>query len=90
MIQARRLSCAAFAVGCTLCMNAQAQEQNVDISVLADQIRSQGFACSNPTSAERIAADSAPDVPVYMLKCENATYQIRLVPDQAADVTKID
>jgi hypothetical protein len=66
-----------------------AQDETVEITVLADQVRSQGFACSNPSSAERLAKESAPEEPVYLLKCENATYQLRLIPDQAAQVTEI-
>lgn len=90
MIQALRLFCIASAAACAVYTSAVAQDQDVDIMVLADQIRSQGFACSNPTSAERIAAESAPDEPAYVLKCESGTYQIRLIPDQAAVVTKVD
>lgn len=90
MIQALRLFCVASAAGYAILTSANAQEEGVEITVLADQIRSQGFACSNPTSAEPIAAESVPDVPVYVLKCESATYQIRLIPDQAAVVTRID
>ena len=71
-------------------MRATAQEEAVEINVLADQIRSQGFACSSPLSAERIAAETAPDEPVYLLKCESGTYQVRLIPDQAAVVTRIE
>lgn len=90
MIRALRLFCVASAVGCAIFTGANAQEEGVEIAVLADQIRSQGFACSNPVSAELIAAESVPDVPVYVLKCEGATYRIRLVPDQASVVTRID
>ncbi|QIG52622.1 hypothetical protein G5V57_25805 [Nordella sp. HKS 07] len=60
------------------------------MTVLADQIRSQGYECANPVSAQRQAAQSVQDEPVYILKCENATYEIRLVPDQAAKVTKVE
>ena len=67
---------------------AVAQEQ-AEIAVVADQVRSQGYACANPSSAERIAAQSAPEEPVYLLICEDATYEVRLVPDQAAKVTKV-
>jgi hypothetical protein len=70
--------------------SASAQEANVEMTVLADQIRSQGFACSNPISAERIPADSVAEEPAYLLKCEGAIYQIRLIPDQAAKVIKVE
>ena len=62
---------------------------SIDVKVVADQIRSQGYACTNPSSAQRIAVESAPEEPVYLLICENATYQVRLIPDQAAKVTEI-
>lgn len=90
MIQALRLFLIASAAACAISTSANAQDEDVDMTVLADQIRSQGYACSNPTSAERIAAESAPDEPAYVLKCESGTYQIRLIPDQAAVVTKVD
>jgi NAD-dependent SIR2 family protein deacetylase len=70
--------------------SASAQETNVEMTVLADQIRSQGFACSNPISAERIPAASAAEEPAYLLKCEEGIYQIRLIPDQAAKVIKVE
>lgn len=73
----------------SLAMNALAQDQSIDVAVVADQVRSQGYACANPISAERIAAESAPEEPVYLLKCENATYQVQLVPDQAAKVNEV-
>jgi hypothetical protein len=90
MIQALRLFCIASAAACAMFTNGYAQDESVEIDVLADQIRSQGFACSDPVSAERVAAESVSDEPVYLLKCETATYQIRLVPDQAAKVIKIE
>jgi hypothetical protein len=90
MIQALRMVCVASVAAYAIFTSANAQESSVDITILADQIRSQGFACSNPTSAEKIAAESVPEEPVYLLKCESAVYQIRLIPDQAAKVTRIE
>ncbi len=77
-------------VGHTIVTSANAQEEAVEMTVLADQIRSQGFACNSPTSAERVTAESVPEEPIYLLKCESGAYQIRLVPDQAAVVTKVE
>jgi hypothetical protein len=59
-------------------------------TIVADQVRSQGLPCKNPSSAERIEAESTPNQTVYLLKCEDMTYHVLLVPDQAADVAKID
>jgi hypothetical protein len=69
---------------------ATATAQDQSTTIVADQVRSQGFACSNPSSAERISAESAPNQTAYLLKCEGMTYQVILIPDQAAQVTKVD
>jgi len=67
----------------------KAQSQNPDMTIIADQIRGQGFACSTAVSIENIAAESAADQPVYKLMCDNATYKVHVIPDQAAIVTEI-
>lgn len=68
-------------------LSAQADEAALDASIVADQVRSQGFACADPVSAERDAAKSKPDEAYYVLTCADATYNVRLVPDMAAQVT---
>jgi hypothetical protein len=70
-----------------LALAAQADEAAVDAGIVADQVRSQGFACADPVSAERDPAKSKPDEAYYVLTCANATYNVRLVPDLAAQVT---
>lgn len=69
---------------------ATAKDQDTAATVVADQVRSQGFPCKNPSSAERIEAESAPNQTVYLLKCEGMTYRVLLIPDQAAEVAKVD
>jgi len=68
---------------------ASAQDQEYTAKIVADQVRSQDIACVEPSSAERDEAESAPHEPVYVLKCQNAVYKVRLVPDQAAIVSEI-
>ena len=58
-------------------------------SVLAAQIRSQGFACDDPQKATRDAKLSKPDYDVWILTCKNATYRIGRYPDLAAKVEKL-
>lgn len=65
------------------------QAQSSDVTIIADQIRSQGFPCTNPRSAEPVASMSKPEKPAYLLTCDNAKYQVRLVPDQGAEVTEV-
>ena len=59
-------------------------------NIVATQIRAQGHACQEPTNAKRDQAASKPDQAAWILTCKNATYRVRLVPDQAARVEQID
>jgi hypothetical protein len=65
----------------------RAQEAPMDI--IAAQIRSQGYPCDSPRSAERDATASAANETVWMLRCQNATYRVTLVPNLAAKVEKV-
>ncbi|TGQ38478.1 hypothetical protein [Mesorhizobium sp. M00.F.Ca.ET.216.01.1.1] len=69
-----------------LAVPAAAQEQRGAATIVAAKVRSQGFACNKPSSAKRIAAESAPNMPVYLLSCDVVTYHVVLIPDQAAIV----
>ncbi len=55
-------------------------------SVLAAQIRTQGFACDKALGAIRDRRRSKPDHAVWVLKCSNATYRVSRAPDMAAKV----
>ena len=55
-------------------------------SMLAVQIRAQGFTCDKALHAVRDAKRSRPDGGVWVLKCSNATYRITRFPDMAAKV----
>jgi hypothetical protein len=56
---------------------------------IAAQIRAQGYRCDEPVSAERDPALSRPDEAVWILKCQNASYRVRLIPDLAARVEQL-
>jgi hypothetical protein len=86
------------ALGAALCLNAavtvlspgaQAQEEAA-ASIIAVQIRKQGFACDKARSADRDPGLSRPDLPVWTLDCGNASYRVQLVPNMAARVEKLD
>ncbi|SHG81323.1 hypothetical protein [Bradyrhizobium erythrophlei] len=55
-------------------------------SMLAAQIRMQGFTCDKPLGAVKDTKRSRPDHAVWVLKCSNATYRISRAPDMAAKV----
>ncbi|MER8447650.1 NAD(P)-binding domain-containing protein [Mesorhizobium sp. M1066] len=75
---------------CLAATLATATAKGTVATIVADQVRSQGFTCKNPSSAERIDAESTPNQTVYLLKCEDMTYHVLLIPDQAADVARVD
>jgi hypothetical protein len=56
---------------------------------VAAQVRSQGYQCDQPVTAKRHGGLSKPDSSVWTLKCRNAIYRVRLVPDTAAHVVKL-
>jgi hypothetical protein len=56
--------------------------------IIAVQIRDQGYACDKALSAEREQPESYDAV--WILKCDNATYRVRLIPDMAAKVERLD
>src|SRR5262245_17396624 len=65
-----------------------AQETSGD--ALAVQLRRQGHRCDVPVSAEQDAGRSRPDSAVWSVKCANASYRMRLVPDRAAVIEPLD
>ena len=65
---------------------AAAQEEAGAANSLAIEIRRQGHPCEGVPRAERDAQQSRPDEPVWIVKCTNATYRIRLIPHQAGRI----
>jgi hypothetical protein len=70
----------------TFALSAQEDPTNI----VADQIRAQGYKCDSPQSAKRDLQASRPDEAVWILQCESGSYRVRLIPDMAATVEKID
>jgi hypothetical protein len=68
---------------------AQLADDEVPPDIIAVQIRKQGYTCTNPQSAKRDPQASKPDEPVWILKCDNATYRVRLIGDMADHVEKM-
>ncbi len=69
---------------------AAAQQDAEALQVVADQVRTQGYACANPQAVQRDPDLSRPDLPVWILTCENNRYRVELVPDMQARVTQLD
>jgi len=62
--------------------------EEMPAEIIAAQIREQGYACEKAISAKRDGERS--DDAVWILKCQNATYRVRLVPDMAAHVERLE
>ena len=60
------------------------------VDVIVAQIRRQGFVCDEPSSATRDPQLSRPDERAWVLKCANASYRVRLIPDMAAKVETLN
>lgn len=69
---------------------AQPSVAAADAELLAAQLRGQGFQCESPVAAERDGALSRPDEAAWTITCANASYRVRLIPDQAAVVQRLD
>ena len=66
-----------------------AQAEETVQNMLAAQLRTQGYACDKALGATRDAKLSKPDDEAWILRCSNATYRVRRVPDLAARVEVI-
>jgi hypothetical protein len=80
-------ACAA-AVLVSDCRMASAQETPAQI--LAAQLRRQGHRCDAPVTAQRDSQLSKPDEAAWILKCVNASYRMRLIPDMAARIEQLE
>jgi hypothetical protein len=58
--------------------------------IIAVQIRDQGYTCNKALSAVRDEEFSKPGEDAWILKCSNASYRVRLIPDMAAKVEQLD
>ena len=75
----------------SVALDAHADETSeTPANIIAAQIRKQGYACDNAERAVRDEEASKPDLPVWILTCENATYRVRLVGDMTDRVEKLD
>ena len=65
-------------------------QQPMPAETIAAQVRLQGHRCDEPLSATRDTALSKPNEAVWVLKCANATYRLRLIPNMAASVERLE
>jgi hypothetical protein len=88
-LQPLRMACrsmAAFVAFVVITYSSYAQTPADD---LAAQVRSQGYGCDQPIAATRDARLSKRDSAVWILRCRDSAYRVRLDPDMAARITKL-
>lgn len=61
---------------------------NVSQEIIAMQVRRRGFPCSRPMSADR-EVEHGKAKRGWILKCEEGTYHVHLVPRRAAHVERV-
>ena len=83
----RTICVVAAAVSVAAVQDVSAQEPTKDL--LAAQIRDQGYRCNSPLGAKKDVRRSRPDEAAWVLRCKDATYRLRLVPDMAARVQRL-
>ena len=82
------IAAAAAAALWAVSLSAAADDMTQAAVDVAAQVRGQGYACTDPVSATRDEPASKPDLPVYVLTCANASYRVKVIPDQAAVITQ--
>jgi len=82
--------CGILCVGVGLIPVAAQTDEETPKEIIAAQIRMQGYSCDKPITAESEPQLSKPNEAVWILKCENAVYRVRLIPDLAASVERIE
>lgn len=65
------------------------KEPNNAAAIIVAQMRKQGIACEGDANATHDTENSKPNETVWILKCANATYRVRLVPKPAAVVEQM-
>ncbi len=74
------------ALAALLAVSPRGSTQETASSIVAAQVRAQGFGCVAPKTATRDERASRPDEVAWILVCKNASYRVRLVPDMAAKI----
>jgi hypothetical protein len=78
-----------FGLFAAVIAGAASAAEETPMGVLAARVREQGNTCDEPQGAKREVKESAPNETVWILKCENDTFRLTLVPDLAAKIEKL-
>ena len=57
--------------------------------IIAAQVRRQGVACTTPRGTVLESEESTPHETVWILRCDEASYRVTLIPHLAARITPV-
>jgi len=80
----------AFGAGDIALISSAQAEPEIPAEIIAVQIRKQGYTCGKAESAERDVEASKPNVPVWILRCDNARYRVHVFGGLADKVERLD
>ena len=79
-----------FGAGDIALISSAQAEPETPAEIIAVQIRKQGYTCGKAESAERDIEASKPNVPVWILTCDNARYRVHVLGALADKVERLD
>ena len=80
----------AFGAGDIALISSAQAEAETPAEIIAVQIRKQGYKCGKAEKAERDVEASKPNVPVWILTCDNARYRVHVLGNLADKVERLD
>ena len=81
---------AAAATSIIIPVTASYAQLETPTDVVAAQLRRQGLPCTAPQPAVRDQKRSTPNMAVWTVRCDEASYRVTLVPNLAAKVERAD
>ena len=80
----------AFGAGDIALISSAQAEPETPAEIIAVQIRKQGYTCGKAEKAERDVEASKPNVPVWILTCDNARYRVHVFGNLPDKVERLD
>ena len=68
----------------------RSEGEETPAGILAVRLREQGYRCDEPGRAKPDAAQSRADERAWVVRCANASYRMRLIPDLDAVIEPLD
>ena len=68
----------------------RSEGEETPAGILAVRLRQQGYRCDEPARAKPDAAQSRADERAWVVRCANASYRMRLIPDMDAVIEPLD